>query len=378
MSEVVQIYSILNDVAKQIYGEEAISVVDTGSFVSLGDKVLSSDTDVDAFTNTLVNRIGRTVFSIRRYVGDSNRLVRMPFEYGCIVQKIYVDLPEKTANNAWNIGNEDYTPVYAPVIKPSIKQKLFEKLSTWEIDVTIPDTILKTAFLNEQQMGVMIDAIFVAIENSMTVALQSASDMTRASFIAHKINGGKPCGAINLLEKYNTVTESTLTAEDCLIDMQFLKFASRQMSLWINRMRRMSTLFNEAGYKRHTPREDVVVNILADFASATSYYLQADTFHDDLVSLPLYEEVPFWQGAGSDYEFSSVSSINVKLSDTVTVNQSGILAVIYDIDAMGVTMTNRRQTTERNNKDEYTNFYNKATYGYFNDMSENGIVFYVA
>ena len=70
--------------------------------------------------------------------------------------------------------------------------------------------------------------------------------------------------------------------------------------------------------------------------------------------------------------------VNIKLGDTVTVNQTGVIAVAYDFEALGVTMKERRTTTERNNKDEYTNYYNKANIGYFNDMSENGIVFYLA
>ena len=95
MSTVNQIYALINEVAKQTFGESAVTVTDTSTLVALGDKVLSSDVDTDKFAKTLVDRIGRTIFSIRRYTasGDDG-LVKEPFEYGCIVQKIYVDLPE--------------------------------------------------------------------------------------------------------------------------------------------------------------------------------------------------------------------------------------------------------------------------------------------
>ena len=378
MSTVKQIYSIVNDVAKMTYGESAVTVVDTASFISLGDKVLNSATDTELFTNKLVDRIGKTVFSVRRYEGMSGGVVRHPFEFGCILQKIYVDLPEAKQNNAWEIGKESYTPSYAPVIKPSVKQKLFDKISTWEIDVTIPDFMLRTAFTNETAMATFIDGIFVALDNMMIVALDNNADLTRASFIARKLHGGKPCGAINLLHEYNTLTNAGLTVESALRNTEFLKWASMQINLWVNRMVKMSSLFNEEGYRRHTPKENLVVNVLQDFASATDTFLQSDTFHKELTKLPNYETVPYWIGSGESYDFNSTSLVNVKLSDEVTINQKGVIAVAYDFEALGVTMKERRTTTERNNKDEYTNYYNKANIGYFNDMSENGIVFYLA
>lgn len=386
MSSVAQIYSLVNSVAEQALGETAITVTDTSSFIALGDAVLSSSTDTDKFLNTLVDRIGKTVFSMRRYEGNEGGMVRHPFEFGCVLQKIYVDMPDAQENNAWNIGEQGYTPSYAPVIKPSVTQKLFNKISTWEIDVTIPDFMFRTAFTNETQMATFIDAIFVAQDNMMTVALENNADLTRASFIAHKLNGEQtyPCGAIDLLAKYNALLGqgNEITRADALRNTAFLKWASMQISLWVNRLPRMSTLFNNEGYKRHTPKEDIVLNVLQDFASATESFLEADTYHKELVSLPGYEAVPYWQGSGEDYGFDSTSKIHVKIgvdsnSQDIIVEKDGIIAVAYDKQAMGVTLKERRSTTERNNKDEYTNYYNKANIGYFNDLSENGIVFYL-
>ena len=380
MSTVNQIYALINEVAKQTFGESAVTVTDTSTLVALGDKVLSSDVDTDNFAKTLVDRIGRTIFSIRRYTasGDDG-LVKEPFEYGCIVQKIYVDLPEAKENKAWEIGESSYTPTYAPVIKPSIKQKLFEKMVTWEIDVTIPDFMFRTAFTSAQGVATLIDSIFTTMDNYMEIALENNKNLTRATFIANKLNKGNPCGKHNLLAEYNALTGATLTVATCMRDIGFLKWASQQINLWASRMKKMSVLFNDENYKRHTPTTDLVVNVLQDFDSALVSYLESDTYHNEMVKLAnTYSTLPYWQGTGETYSFSDTSKIHVKLNKDTTVEQSGVIAVMYDRDAMGVTITKRNGTTERNNHDEYTNYYNKATYGYFNDMSENGIVFYVA
>lgn len=377
MSNVNQIYTLVNEVSKESMGEQAISVKDTSTLVALGDAVLKSDVDTENFMNALVDRIGRTVFSVRRYESTAEGMVRHPFEFGCIVQKIYVDLPEAKENNSWEIGKSEYEPKFAPVIKPSVKQKLFNKITTWEIDVTIPDFMLRTAFTNEIAMATFIDAIFTSMDNMMQLALENNANLTRASFIARKIHGAKPCGAINLLHEYNTLTNATLTVPQALMNAEFLAWASREINLWVKRITKMSTLFNEEGYKRHTPKDKLVVNLLQDFTSACDTFLGANTFHDELVKLPMFEPVAYWQGSGTGFNFEDTSKISVKIDATTTVTESGIIGVIYDYEAMGVTLKERRDTAERNNHDEYTNYYNKANIGYFNDMSENGIVFYL-
>ena len=91
----------------------------------------------------------------------------------------------------------------------------------------------------------------------------------------------------------------------------------------------------------------------------------------------MYETVPYWQGSGRTFSFADTSAINVSIAPNKTIKKSGIVAVIYDYQAMGVTITEKRSASQRNDKDEYTDYFNKANFGYFNDMSENGIVFYL-
>lgn len=378
MSDVKQIYSILNDVAKQSLGTGAIAVVDTQSFISLGDKVLKSDTDTENFLSKLTDRIAKTVYSVRNYSGINKNLMREPFDYGVIVQKIHVEMPEAKENNAWKIGDIGYTPTYAPVIKPTVSQKLFNKLSTWEIDVTIPDFMLKTAFLNESSMATFIDAIFTAMNNAMVMCADNNANLIRANFIGNKIHSAQPTQAINLLAQYNTLTNANLTVASCLRDVDFLKWATMQISLWAKRMRVMSKLFNEDSNSKFTSGDYLVLDVLQDFASSTATFLQSDTYHKELVALPMYNEVPYWQGSGTSFAFADTSKISVKIDATTEVTQGGVIAVAYDYNAIGTTINEPRSTTERNNKDEYTNYYNKATIGCFNDLGENGIVFYIA
>lgn len=166
------------------------------------------------------------------------------------------------------------------------------------------------------------------------------------------------------------------------MNKDFLKFASLVIKKYQARITKMSTLFNQGSKARFTNTNDLHTVLLSDFADSAEVYLMSDTYHNDTVSLPQHETVPYWQGSGKTYDFNDVSSIKVKISNgsktTKDVTQAGIVGVMFDTNALGVSNLNQRTTTSYNARAEfYTNFY-KMDAGYFNDLNENFIVFYVS
>lgn len=385
MPSVNQLYSVLNSVSAQALGENAIQVVDTHSMVSLGKEVLSSATSKDKWVGVMMDRIGRTIVSVRVW-NDPQRdpIVRKPFEYGSALQKLYVDLIDAQQNKSWEVGDVSYTPSFAPIYKPTAHQKLFNKLNTWEFPITVPDTILKTAFTSAENMTAWIDGIFVAMQNSLMLSLRNANNLTRATGAAVALNHGGLC-ALNLLLEYKAIyTSATTTEANCLYDKDFLRYAVKRISEIVGYMAEMSRAFNTEGFARHTPAEMLALDVLATFNSALKANLQSNTFHRDLVELPNFREVKFWQGSGETFKEDDVADIEVTIEDpadatqTVTVKCGKVLAIAYDVEALGSTIDNQRMTSERNNHDEYTDYYQKADIGYFADPSENLIVFYAA
>lgn len=378
---VKQVYDIVNSVNKQMNGETAVTVTDLTGLIQMGQSILSSQTSKDNFLNTLVDRIGKTIISGRVYSANVLDIISHAFEFGAVLQKIYVEPRPAKKSPHWDLAEGDSVDQYI-IQKPTVKQKLFTGSVTWEVQVTIPDMQLKSAFTSGEQMAVFIDAIFMALRNSMELQLEGMIESTYCNFIAERIhhvkNNVNSLLAINLLTEYNTETGGTLTVNDALKNLDFLKYATVKINLYLKRMGRMSVLFNAEGYKRFTKPESARVIMLADFASAVTSYLQADTFNNDLVALPLYSEVPYWQGSGTDYDFTSTSLVDVTTSDGHVVSQTGVICLIADVEALGITMDNRRSKSAYNESGEYTNFWEKADMGYFNDLSENGIVFLVA
>lgn len=373
---VTQVYSILDNVSKQMYGENAVSVVDLTGVVALGDKVLNSSSDKDVFLNKLVDRIGKTIISQRAYSAAVSSLIDNAFSFGAILQKIYV-APVKP-KHAEQYDLTDGTGDLFVIEKPDVTQKLFQNRDVWEVQITIPDFQLQSAFVSAEAMAAFIDAVFLAMRNSMEVYLEGMAELCYANMIGErivdtKLNSGTT--VIDLLTAYNTQASENLSAADALISADFLKFASMKINLYVKRLGKMAKVYNSEDCARFTPKDRLRVTVLADFASATTSFLESDTYHKELVALPQYNEVMYWQGIGAGGSFEDVSKINIKTASGYDVVQPYVIAMLSDVEAMGLMYDNRRSKSFYNPSKECTQFFEKADMGYYNDLSENAIVF---
>lgn len=370
---VKQVYAILNDVVAESLGKKAFAVKDTADIVSIGNEILSSSNSTDKFLGVLVDRIGRTIISTRAYSGNVKALINDAFTFGAILQKIYVAPMDAVENPQWNLTAGVSVDQYV-ITKPTVNQKLFNKISTWEIDVTIPDNTLKSAFTNESAMAAFIDGVFTAIRNSMNKQLESMANLAYAtaaamSIIHAKVNNG--ITAVDLLAAYNAMAGTSITADTAYHSSDFAKFATRYINLVIKRLGEMSTQYNTEGYARFTPVDRMRVIMLADFEASVASYLEADTFHDEYLKIPQHDTVVSWQGNAA----TDSSAIKIHTPNGYTVEQTGIICMLCDVESIGLTYDEQRIRSARNEKGEYTNYFYKADMGYFFDPSENCVIF---
>ena len=381
---VAQIYDIINPITKEILGESAIVNEDLSNIVDIGKEIFDA-TDVDNYVKSLVNHIGRVIFVNRPYSGGAPSVLMDGWEYGSVLEKISAELPEATENESWELTDG---ASYDPNIfyKPKVSAKFFNKRVTFEIPMSFTERQVKESFSNASQLNGFLSMLYNAVDKSMTIKIDSLVMRTINNMIAETLhnfnNSGDYTGtgvrAVNLLKLYNDDKGTDLTAEKSVKDPDFIRFASYIMGLYMERLSKISSLFNIGGKDRFTPRDLLHVILLSDFAKASDSFSMSSTFHNEFVALPKGEIVPYWQGSGNDYSFSSVSSINVKTASGDTVNASGILGVMFDRDALGVTNLDRRVTTNYNPKAEFFSNWYKFDAGYFNDMNENFVLFYVA
>ena len=379
--EIRQVYDIVNTATQEVIGDSAVVAEDLSNIVDVGTAVFNGSA-FDAYVRSLVNHIGKVIFVNRPYRGSAPSVLMDAWEYGSVVEKIHSEMPQAVENESWEL--EDGAS-YDPHVfhKPVAQAKFFNKMTTFEIEASITEQQVKQSFSSATQLNAFISMIFNEIEKAMTVRTDALIMRTINNMIletAKDAAGSPNTRMVNLLALYNTQFNKSLTAGDAIYDPEFIRFAAYKMALYTDRMTRMSTLFNVGGKQRFTPKDLQHIIMLSEFASAADIYLQSDTFHDEYTKLVNAERIPFWQGTGTDYAFTSTGKVYGKAASGAdsAATVSGVLACIFDRDALGVMNNNQRVTTQYNPKAEFTNYFYKKDARYFNDLNENFVFFYVA
>lgn len=385
--EMKQIYGIINTVSQEVLGESVLVQEDLGNIVDIGTSVFDNNS-FDKFVRSLVDHIGRVVFVDRVYRGRVPSIVRDGWEYGAVLEKLACKLPEAQENESWELqSGTSYDPNV--FIAPVVTAHFYNKKVTFEIQISIVERQFRSAFSSGSQAASFIAMIFNAIENSMTIKLDALIMRTICNMIgetvyddfgANAITGGTGVKAVNVLYLYNqTVAEAdALTAANCMQSPAFLRFASNLMKMYKDRLAVESTLFNIDGEPRFTPADRLHFVVLSEFAAGVESYLQSDTFHDEMVALPEYESVPFWQGSGTGYAFTDTGKVYVTTASNHAETVTGVLGVMFDSDAAAVCNMDRRTTSQYNAKGEFTNNFFKMDCQYLNSLQENFVVFFAA
>lgn len=378
--KVTQLKDIVNSVTGEVLGKTDVVNDDLSNLVDVGNEIFDTD-NVDNYVKKLIDRIGQVIFVNRLYAGGVPSVLMDSWEYGSVVEKISADMPEADENDSWNLQNGQ-TYSQDTFYQPKVSAKFFNSKVTFDVKLSFTTQQVKESFSNVNELNGFISMLETGVKNSMTVKLDGLIMRTINNMTGQILNSANGLQKVNLLTEYNTASGQTLTANKALMDKDFLKFASLTIKKYQARITKMSTLFNAGGKARFTTTDNLHTVLLSDFADSAEVYLLSDTYHNDTVSLPNHETVPYWQGSGKSYAFNDISKIDVKIDagnkTAKQVTQTGILGVMFDTNALGVSNLNQRTTTSYNARAEfYTNYY-KMDAGYFNDLNENFVVFYIA
>ena len=365
-----QIYNIVNSVVSQGIGQAPLTAVDTQGLVTLGNFVLANPNNTEAFLNELPLRIGKTIFSYRAYSNKLRDMVLDGFEWGAILQKIKIQMPQATEDYTTQLEDGQSIDPYI-VSKPKVHQKLFYTRTPYDFFITIQRKWLKEAFLSEQAMGSFINYIFGEVRNKIEFSLEELGRVCQNNYMAELVQTNGNVRVINLVSDYNTATGSTLTADTAMRDNDFLRYAISQITLYIDYLTDMSSLYNDGTETRHTPMNLQRMRVLTQFQRMLETVVQYAAFNDDYVKLVGYTKINYWQSP------KNPDSITItRASDGTTITLDNIVAFLYDRDALGLYNEDEEVlTTPVNARGSYYNTFWHERQLWFNDLSENGIVF---
>lgn len=381
-----QIYGIVNDVAQQAMGSKAISVVDNAGLIALGNTVLGSNDTVNNFINALTDRIGRTIVSFRAYHSHFPDFERDSIEWGNIIQKLKIGMPDAEEDQSYNLTDGTSVDQYK-INKAKVNQLLFTTETPWQTHITVHLDALEKAFVDSNAMGAFISGMFGEVQNRIELAMENLSMDCVNNYIG-EIDGGeteKSSRVIKLVTQYKEATgvDHTTAPLHALDDEDFLKFTVRTINRISTNMEYMTAgVYNTPSnvgedtnlgiYSRHTPKSEQRMMLHIDLVNALKTNINSKAFNMEQVAIDIpFKTVPFWQS------MLTPSEISIKLASTgEKVNKSLIMGVLYDREAMG---TYKKQynslTSPVNAAGRYYNvFYHMRTL-FFNDLTENGVIF---
>ena len=363
-----QIYTIVNSAVDQAIGDSGITAIDTQSLISLGNVVLDSSTNTEAFLNTLAQRIGRTIYRFRDYNNKFKDMLVSDMEWGAILQKIRVEMPVAEADQMYTLTDGQSIDHYV-VAKPKAHQKLFVTRTPYQFKITIQRETLREAFLSAEAMGAFIALVFGEVRNAIELSLESLGRLTLAAAISE---ASQATQTINLVSDYNNDTGSTLTAATAMYNADFLRYAIYRINNIIDMIQDMSVQYCDGILPTFTNKENMKIRVLSAFQRRLETVVEYAAFHEQFVNVDgAYSTINYWQAE------QTPSSIDIKKpSDGSAFSASNIIAVVHDRDAFGIYQIDETVLTSPvNAAGAYYNQYWHEKQGRFVDTSENLVVF---
>ena len=389
--KVTQIAELVNGITEQVLGKSAeLTAENLKNIVDVGTS-LTDSANIDNYVKALADRIGKVIFVDRPYSGSAPAVLYDAWDYGSILEKISAEMPNATTNETWELTDgKDYSQDVFH--KPVVSAKFFNKKVTFECEQSYTERQVKSAFISPSDYNAFLTMLYNSVEKSMTIKIDGLISRTINNMIAETVkadfatvsdgdySNSDSVRCVNLLKQYNSIVKPSvdLTTENCMFNPDFLRYSAFVIKSYTDRIKRISTLFNVGGKDRFTPTDKQMLILNSDFAAFEDVYLSSDVYHNEIVKIPNYSTVPYWQSSGKNFNRDITTAIDVTLNDNTNIKFGGIVGVLFDHDALGVTCTDRRVNTYYNAKAEFYNNFYKFDSSYFNDLNENFVVFFVA
>lgn len=380
-----QLSTILNGIQSQVTGASAIAPVNTSEFVTVAQTVLKTGTD--PVMSAISQILGRTIFSVRPYSAKFKGLLMDTQRWGGITRKInYVD-KSFTDDSGFSLTDGQAVDQYI-VNKPEVIQTNYYGSNVYQKSVTIFRDQLDTAFSGVNEFGEFISGVMQNISDQIEQAHEDTGRMTIANLVGGIIAAQKDNQIVHLLTEYNALTGKKLTADTVYAPENYKPFM-----LWVySRIAKASAMLTERSQlyhfnltgkpiQRHSPVNRQRLYLYADARYQTESQVLADTYHDNYLSFGETETVNYWQSIESPAKiqvkpvyFEEADGSIVTAADNVT--QDNIFAVIMDEEAAGMNIFNYElAATPYNARGRYTNMWWSFNERYFNDFTENAMVF---
>lgn len=383
-----QISTVLNSIVSQATGKAAITPTNTSEFVTVAQTGLK--TGYDNLLSAVSQVLSRTIFSNRPYSRKFKGLEADAIRYGNHVRKLQI--ADKDAENDDRLPLTDGKSVDQQVVsKPTILQTNFYGSNSYQRHYTIFKDQLDVAFSGPDEFAQFIALITQNCSDMIEQEHENLARFTIDNYIAGVYVGAnvslKTSQIVHLLTEYNAQTGLTLTdtsVYDPANYSAFMKWVYARVAavsaMLTERSLVYHTNFIGKEVSRHTPERDQRVYILAQNRFGTEARVLADTYHDNYLKTAVNEYVNFWQSIKTPAEINVtptyMNTNGVLVTPSKAVDLKNVFGVIMDREAAGYTVVNQWSgTSPFNQRGGYQNIWFHFTDRYWNDFTENGVIF---
>jgi len=382
--------TLLNEVMKQMTGANSIAAIDESEFVAVATTALQQG--YDALNTAISQVLERTIYVSRAYSPVYPSLMRDTAKWGGITRKItFLDLDFED-DEAYSLTDGTSGPDPYIVNKQKAVQFNFYGGSVYELIVTTPEDQIRQAFSGSAEFGSFMAAKAQQIQNMINQKIEAESRLCINNLIAADLTAGGD-RVIHLFTEYKDDTGNTtidLSNYRSVDEFEpFAKWVYGRINTAIDQLKERTgkfhqniTTYNDAAVSkpimRHTPKEYLNIYMLADFMNHVNSSVLSSVYNNELLSVGSYEKVNFWQSIETPEGINIVPNV---LSDDGTcaaaeeaVVQSGIIGVLFDDEAAGITVKDEGVRSIENPRGRYFNNFHNWNVRYQNDQTENSIV----
>lgn len=378
--------AILTSLAQQATGQAVQAVTDLSSYISVGQQTLRSG--YDPLNIGLSQMVNKTIFSFRPYRGALASLDRDSNEWGAITRKVNAINQPVESEGSYALTDGQHSPDMFEVRKPKLWQSNFYGYDVWADHVSVTRKQLKNAVLNPSEMGRLMDLILGTKANEMELSRVAFRRATLANMIAAVVALNNTAQVRHLLTEYNAATGLSLTATTVMQPANyapFIRWAYAQIAKVSDLLEEPNATYHlnpSAGtILRHTPKADQRLYVYSGALHDIDAQVLATTFNDDRVKLPaVTESVNFWQSPDSPQKINIkpayIDATGAVVANPAAQNVEAIFAVLLDRDAVGVNYYDQSvDVSPYEARGQYYNYCYHDAHRYYNDVTENAVVF---
>lgn len=391
-----QAYTFMGDVYKQATGQAALAAVDAGNFTTVAQAVLK--TGYDNTINSIMQVVGRTIMAVRPYSAKFRNFLVDTQRFGYITRKINFIDTDLEADERYSLTDNQSVDMYK-VRKPRVLETHYYGMNTYQTHITIFRDQLNSAFQSAAGFAEFVSGVIQNVADMLEQLTEAECRTALLNFISAKVNAPAPAvggaQAINVYQEFadamGFTTDAQITQALQSADgyRNFVQWFYSFVNTLTDKMTNRSVLFhrNVTGKEimRHTPYDRMKAYITAALLNDFNARAISNTFNAEKLRMIDFEPVTYWQNINDPQSVQAGYTYIADDGSLVTVNDEdvdtsiNVLGVIFDEDAMGVTIASQwDDSTPFNSAGGYWNRYYHRTYRSWNDQTENGIVLYTA